>query len=90
MNNTEQNTDFFTTIEKKITPEKKEMVLEEYKKRLHNDLFADKLFNDLIKEGFFQGEETLEDIITYLHNAGLWERHLGEGNSLKNLKVHTL
>ncbi|MDR0282767.1 MAG: hypothetical protein LBI53_05830 [Candidatus Peribacteria bacterium] len=70
MHTREQNADFFTTIEKKLTPEKREIILEEYKKRLHEDLFADKLLNDLTKEGLFQeGKETIEDVLSYLHNS---------------------
>jgi len=91
MHTREQNADFFTTIEKKLTPEKREILLEAYKKKLQESLFSAILLDDLIKEGFFQeGAENLADVITYLHNAGLWERHLREGNSLKNLKIHTL
>ena len=83
--------DFFTTLQEKLTPEKKEEIVKAYKTRLYNDLFADKLLNELTKKGFFQeGQETIKDALTYLHNAWFRETHLQDGNSLKNLKVHTL
>jgi len=86
-------TDFFTSLPEKHTfsPEKRELILAEYKQRLSNDLFADRLLQKLTQEGFFQqGKETIADALSYLHNAGFWETHLQDGNSLHNLEIHNL